>query len=267
MNSPSRFWQVPSSLLLAAFPAGIGAQTPTADLEAQESLPILLADSGVLLDAATTYRTQVTLRQPTDLTRLQALGVIILTQSDTRATVLATGEQLQVLARLRFQPRHSDQVALLLGRTGLDARESISEGTILALTSADSDGDGLTNTEEAWWCTDPNDPNSDSDAEGYSDGEEVAALLDFTLPHSVRWGYGPPFGLPAAWPDWNGQDGDPDTPACDDGDYDTIPDFAEIYVVGSHVPEETTDYDKFDDGQELGETGIYDCSWTRCTAA
>lgn len=46
-------------------------------------------------------------------------------------------------------------------------------------------------------------------------------------------------------------DGNPGTPACNDGDYDTIPDFAEIYMVGSRVPAETTDFDKFDDGQEL----------------
>ena len=101
MDSPSRFWQVPSSLLvvlsllLAAFPAGIGAQTPATDLEAQEPLPILLADSGVLLDAATTYRTQVTLRQPTDLARLQKMGVTVLEQGGDRATVLArTGSGL-----------------------------------------------------------------------------------------------------------------------------------------------------------------------------
>ena len=41
------------------------------------------------------------------------------------------------------------------------------------LTSIDSDGDGLSNTEEGWWCTDPENPNSDADAEGYTDGEEV----------------------------------------------------------------------------------------------
>ena len=58
--------------------------------------------------------------------------------------------------------------------------------------SIDDDGDGLTNTEEAWWCTDPMNPNSDGDVQGYTDGQEVTALLDFTLPRSVRWGYGPP---------------------------------------------------------------------------
>lgn len=122
---------------------------------------------------------------------------------------------------------------------------------IMGLTSLDSDGDGLTDTAEAWWCTDPGNPNSDGDAQGYTDGQEVTALLDFTLPRAVRWGYGAPFGPPNAWPDFNGMDGNPNTPACNDGDYDTIPDYAEVFMVGSKVPEESTDRDKFDDGQEL----------------
>ena len=48
-----------------------------------------------------------------------------------------------------------------------------------------------------------------------------------------------------AWPNWNQVGG------CNDGDFDTIPDFAEAFIVGSRVPEESTDHDKFDDGQEL----------------
>ncbi len=45
---------------------------------------------------------------------------------------------------------------------------------------ADDDNDGLTNTEEAAWKTDPNNPDSDGD--GYLDGEEVAAKHDPTIP-------------------------------------------------------------------------------------
>ena len=83
--------------------------------------------------------------------------------------------------------------------------------------SVDDDADGLTNTEEAWWCTDPLNPNSDGDAAGYTDGQEVAALLDFTLPRTVRWGYGPPFGPPNAWPNFNDRDGT-HVNVCNDGD-------------------------------------------------
>ncbi len=164
-------------------------------------------------------------------------------------------------------------VALAAARTNLRAAMRALKPEQLAgiasLSSVDDDADGLTNTEEIWWCTDPMNPNSDGDAQGYTDGQEVAALLDFTLPRNVRWGYGPPFGPPAAWPDFNGQDGNPATPACNDGDYDTIPDYAEAFMVGTRVgtgDSENTDGDKFDDGQELfGITfcpgGTASCGW------
>jgi len=113
------------SLLLTAFPAGGSAQTPPPDLAASEVQPIRLADSGTVLDAATTYRTQVTLRQPTDLARLRRLGVIVLEQGADHATVLATEEQLEDLARLRFQPQQTDQVAALLTSAGLSARTTV----------------------------------------------------------------------------------------------------------------------------------------------
>ena len=64
-----------------------------------------------------------------------------------------------------------------------------------------------TNTEETWWCTDPLNANSDGDAQVYSDGTEVDALLDFTLSRTVRWGYGPPSGPPNAWPNFNDRTG------------------------------------------------------------
>jgi hypothetical protein len=139
-------------------------------------------------------------------------------------------------------------------RVAMHALTAEQAAGIASLTAIDDDGDGLTNTEESWWCTDPLEANSDGDAYGYTDGEEVAALLDFTLSRTERWNYGPPFGPPNAWPDFNGQDGDPATPACNDGDFDTIPDLAEAYMVGTRVgtgDSENTDGDKFDDGQEL----------------
>lgn len=245
------------------------------------------------------FRTRVTVRTLADWARLEKLGVVVLEttanrQPPTTAVVLADEEQLEALARLRFEPQGTDELGMLVTahaqakpwlaaslRTllsqaaavqkrieveGVPSNEALADlraamrtltpeqkAGMAALTSVDDDGDGLTNTEEDWWCTDPDNPNSDGDTQGYTDGEEVTALLDFTLPRSVRWGdYGPPFGPPNLWPDWNGQDDNPNTPACNDGDWDTIPDFAEVYMVGTRVNDgETTDYDKFDDGQEL----------------
>lgn len=238
------------------------------------------------------YRTHVTLRDDQDRTHLDAMGVVVLDERGTHATVVADADQLESLARLHFEPRGTDALDRLLkietnsdpglvkslrllaqvveerGATGLaswpagpsSTRDDLAllipalQATLASLPSNDNDGDGLTDTEEQWWCTDPNNPNSDGDAHGYSDGQEVAALLDKSLPRTTRWNYGPPFGPPASWPDFNGQDGDPNTPACNDGDYDTIPDMAEAYVVGTRVgtqDSENTDGDKFDDGQEF----------------
>ena len=216
------------------------------------------------------------------------------------AVVLVDEEQLEALARLRFEPRSSDDLGLLVSvqsaekawlraglqplldkamaltptpnplpfsqswergrgrgdevraelRAALRALTPEQTAAIAALSSVDDDADGLTNTEEQWWCTDPLNPNSDGDAQGFTDGQEVRALLDFTLPRNVRWGYGPPFGPPNAWPNFNDRNGT-HVNVCNDGDYDTIPDYAEVYMVGTRVPEESTDRDKFDDGQEL----------------
>jgi hypothetical protein len=44
--------------------------------------------------------------------------------------------------------------------------------------NTDSDGDGLTNSEEQYYNTDPN--NADTDGDGFSDGEEVASGFDPT---------------------------------------------------------------------------------------
>ncbi|MCA9952643.1 MAG: hypothetical protein KDE48_23500, partial [Anaerolineales bacterium] len=240
------------------------------------------------------FRTSVMLDKTHNIDRIESFGVLVLENDADSALLLVTSVQLETLARLRFQPKATDALEMLVQRNGktwlvedlqptfqaayelqqelasLDASDvagktavadnlsahlqTISveqQAAIATLVGLDDDQDGLTNTEESWWCTDPSNPNSDGDAANFLDGDEVTALLDFTLPRNVRWGYGPPFGPPNAWPDWNGQDGDPGTAACNDGDFDTIPDLAEVYMVGSQVPEESTDRDKFDDGQEL----------------
>ena len=249
--------------------------------QAQGTLPS--ADGGL-------YRTRVHLPSTVTRDRLDTMGVVVLADNDPELLVLVDGDQLTDLARLGFEPRMTDDLAVLLaeaapGKAWLGASlqpllaaaravvtaekagsgktdalatlrgamadlSSEQRAGISALNSVDDDADGLTNTEEAWWCTDPLNANSDGDAQAYSDGTEVDALLDFTLSRTVRWGYGPPFGPPNAWPNFNDRLGT-HVNVCNDGDYDTIPDFAEVFMVGSRVPNETTDGDKFDDGQEL----------------
>lgn len=239
------------------------------------------------------YRTRVVLVSPQSQQRLIDAGLVILTAEAQTATVLADVTQLEWLARLGYRPQQTEDLgALIQARVPHNLARSLPAGlatapvslqawdaledapqaaaladarAVLALLTPeqqallnmagaiDDDADGLTNTEEAWWCTNPLNPNSDGDAQGYTDGQEVAALLDFSLPRGVRWNYGPPFGPPNPWPNFNNQNNS-GVNVCNDGDWDTIPDYAEAYVVGTRVGtgnSENTDGDKFDDGQEL----------------
>lgn len=227
------------------------------------------------------YRTRVTIDQPYDLTRLQDLGIKILDQGSNWASVLVSDAQLENLARLGFEPQASNELSLLVSASAdvspwlasslsaqldraisytnsvessqinkLDVDEStlidIIEGFtieqlsgIQALPGVDNDADGLTDTQEAWWCTDPN--NMDSDGDGVTDGTEVIYIKDWLSNHGS--------GVPSAgkpfvgWP--------PDHVGCYDDDFDSVPDMAERWELGLNMNRESTDGDKFDDGQEL----------------
>jgi len=115
---------------------------------------------------------------------------------------------------------------------------------LAALTSVDDDADGLTNTQEQWWCTDPLDPDTDDD--GRSDGEEIQVLKDW-LGNRCS---GPPYETP--WPDWP-----PQRTGCEDKDHDSIPNLAERWELGLNMDLESTDRDRYDDGQ--GTFGITYC--------
>jgi hypothetical protein len=149
--------------------------------------------------------------------------------------------------------------ALSLQRAQTDLRATLQSLTvaqqtgIMAMTSLDSDGDGLTDTEEYWWCTNPLNPDTKGD--GVSDGDAVAALMAWMhneLP-------GPPAsGTPfLGWPMVPG-DGQ-FNPNCVDQDHDSVPDLAERWMLGLNANRESTDRDKFDDGQEL--FGITKWGW------
>ncbi len=142
-------------------------------------------------------------------------------------------------------PSHTAVASELRNSKGAVVPTSASRDEVVAAAGTDSDSDGLTDTEESWWCTNPNNPRTNGNPRGYTDGQAVYGLLDFTLPRSVRYGYGPPFGPPNAWPAFNQPGG------CVDGDRDTIPDQAEAFMVGTNYLLESTARDKFDDGQKL----------------
>ncbi|RJP53338.1 MAG: hypothetical protein C4586_01555 [Anaerolineaceae bacterium] len=196
------------------------------------------------------YRAQIRLKQPTDLVRLQDWHIIVLQQGNGIAVAQVTPEQLSKLARLGFEPTQIDSVDYMLTVQALSGGDiqSLSEVTssaieMMALASVDTDSDGLTDTEEAWWCTNPNDENSDSPQPSSptnpNDGDEVDNILRGIT------AYGPPFAL---WPQFT-----PHNPNgnCPDGDFDGAPDYAEEFMVGTSNLRESSDKDKFDDGQEL----------------
>lgn len=191
------------------------------------------------------YRTTVTIRGTADLARLKKMGVTILASTKTTATVLADRAQLEQLAKLQFQPRATELVSRLQTATRTPLGATATAAQILAATAIDSDGDGLNDTEEGWWCTDPN--NADSDNDKVKDGDEVNALRDWIAhTRATRPASGKPF---AGWP--------PNHTSCYDSDYDSVPDAVEVYVFGLNPNRESTARDKFDDGQKL--FGLTNC--------
>jgi hypothetical protein len=108
---------------------------------------------------------------------------------------------------------------------------------LMTAEDADADGDGLTDTLEETWCTDPN--NADSDGDGITDFEEIE-ILKAWMNHERA---GPPYSTP--WPNW------PFGDDCPDKDQDSIPNLAETRELGLSADLQSTDGDQFDDGQEL----------------
>lgn len=233
------------------------------------------------------YRTRVTIDQPYDLTRLQDLGIKILEEEDDWASVLVSDTQLENLARLGFEPQASNELSLLVSANAetspwlesslsaqLDQATSftnsaersqingsdVDDSTLIdiieefsieqlngiqALPGVDNDADGLTDTQEAWWCTDHN--NADSDGDGVTDGTEVVYIKDWMSNRGVGV---PTAGKPfAGWPT--------EHPSCFDDDNDSVPDMAERWELGLNMNRESTDGDKFDDGQELFGLTMY----------
>lgn len=192
------------------------------------------------------YRTRITIGGVADLERLQKMNVPILWAVEHDAIVLADRLQLEQLAKLQFSPRDTSTVANLRGLNGAPLSLSASAGEILGAHTLDGDNDGLNDTEEGYWCTNANNPDSDNDT--VSDGTEVQRLRDWVrhVPPATRSATGKPF---PGWP--------PDHTGCYDSDYDSVPDAVEVYVFGLNPNRESTPRDKFDDGQKL--FGLTNC--------
>ncbi len=226
------------------------------------------------------YRTRVALKNAAARQRFDRLDLVVLEQGDDWALVLVDEGQLADLARLRFDPSDTESLGGLVATSAttspwlsaslqsLLAQAQAMRGQVAAAgadgtasadalhaamasltreqraalaepTSIDDDGDGLTNTQEQWWCTDALNPDSDGD--GTSDGDEVAAAKAWLANEA---GGPPASGKPfSGWP--------ATMPNCPDDDQDSVPDLAERWELGLNMNRESTDRDKCDDGQEL----------------
>jgi hypothetical protein len=101
-----------SLLVLLAFVIQPLAPVASADLS---GLP--RPDRSLAAPETGLYRTTVTVDSPARRARLDVLGVAVLAEGEGKAVVLADVEQLEALARLRFEPRGTDDVDALLNLT------------------------------------------------------------------------------------------------------------------------------------------------------
>lgn len=218
---------------------------PLLDEELEES-PLLEGIPAEFQPAPGLYRARIFIRGSADLERLESMGIKVLTAVDDIAVVIVKRNKLDELGRLRMYPQGVARIADMKGATVAALTESALVVDLLNAVAADADNDGLSDTEESWWCTSPTDNNSDSpnapSAGDPNDGAEVQAIIQ-ALRFNKRSQYGTPFAL---WPSFN-----PWNPSgtCLDGDRDSVPDLAEA-VLGLLKERESTDRDRFDDGQE-----------------
>ncbi|MFZ4664051.1 MAG: hypothetical protein ACOYNY_44040, partial [Caldilineaceae bacterium] len=223
------------------------------------------------------------------------MEVVILEQGADWATVLVDDLQLEDLARLRYNPDVTNAlatmaahdhvlqtaVANLLQQTeaigkviraaevqGADATvntaraelraylqqlEETQLATITQSASVDTDNDGLTDDQEIWWCT--NTQRGDSDFDGTDDGAEVNKLKAW-MNHQLAV---PPIDTAQPFNGWPF-----DNSTCIDNDRDSIPNLAERWELGLNMNIESTDRDRYDDGQEVYGTTYCPGSGNAC---
>ncbi|MFZ4848507.1 MAG: CARDB domain-containing protein [Caldilinea sp.] len=242
------------------------------------------------------FRTRVTVKTTAQWDDLARTGAVVLDRGEDWALVLADDEQLADLARWRFAPEETNLLRTLVIAAGasdvgsaaaarfvplleqIDAANAIAaadsgaksslrsqiRSTVAMLTaeervwlsqvaSLDSDGDGLTNDQEGFWCTDAARPDSDFD--GANDGTEVQILKRW-VNHQLA---APPIGTAQPFNGWPFNE-----TTCVDNDRDAIPNLAERWEIGTNMNIESTDRDRYDDGQELYGTTYCPGSGNAC---
>ena len=215
------------------------------------------------------FRADVDVRDAYDRARIDKAGIVVIKESTGSVRVLVDTMQRAQLARWGMLPYNVVSVAEL----GVDApplarrsgtivdlykrslrvaspqrawASTLSARTKLKLAAEvapDSDGDGLTDTQEMEWCTNPN--LADSDRDRTSDKAEIDMLQQW-MQHRVERTSNTIKGFPfLGTPFMN-----PTVTNCYDTDQDAVPDLVE-WDLGLDPNRESSDGDKFDDGQEL----------------
>ncbi|OGY36058.1 MAG: hypothetical protein A3E36_02420 [Candidatus Andersenbacteria bacterium RIFCSPHIGHO2_12_FULL_45_11b] len=103
------------------------------------------------------------------MSRKAVIGIVIIL-----ILSIIAGVAVFVIISLGKQ-QDAEQSSDTTSQIGLTGSDSLSVDPL-----ADPDNDGLTNAQESLWGTNPNNP--DSDADGYKDGEEVAACHNPLVP-------------------------------------------------------------------------------------
>lgn len=169
--------------------------------------------------------------------------------------VTVSGEGLETLAKASLRLSSIVETGEAVSGAAQAAEGQIGRLSMprLAIASAndperDSDGDTLTDTEERWWGTNPF--LADTDGDGVNDGEEISQAragdhsAGIPWPDWPKWGERPNRNIGWGWGD------DTEEPIVD-LDMDCIPDKAEQFVLGLNRYNESTDHDRYDDGQEF----------------
>lgn len=165
--------------------------------------------------------------------------VLVVERDDQFVKLQIKGDLVPDLVRknVRFE-----SLVPVLSEVGSIARSDI------GYVEQDQDGDQLTDTEERWWGTNPNNPDTDGD--GVEDGQEIRQLRNGDNSAGIPWPNWPIWGqTPNANPGWGW--GDESEAPIIDLDQDSIPDAAEFFVLGFNPYRESTDNDRYDDGQEF----------------
>jgi uncharacterized protein (TIGR03382 family) len=168
--------------------------------------------------------------------------------ADTDADGLSDGDEVLVHGTDPLDADTDDggvddgQEVLLNGTDPLDPSDDVPTGPV------DTDGDGLTDDEEAVLGTDPNDPDTDDD--GLNDGEEVQTHGTDPLDPDTD-GDGLDDGDELVGADGTPFTGDETDPTDADTDNDGLNDGDEVTVHGTDPTDPDTDGGGIPDGQEV----------------